>query len=525
MERLGVTNIFVEKYISTDWADEFQTRHSRVLRDLPKWVPRIHFFKSDTMGSARLRRQDLLRIADLVANGVEYLGFCVVRPYQPGPFAPPSIGETVLMPPRTALRVLPSIGDMAQVSDSLPTCCRTNFHAHILGREIDVAGMPFIQQDRAVSVCAEADLWMIARYMHELGHVRRYRPSEMERLAQKSGPTSPTREGLEAHQIFTALHEMGLHPDLVSPANAFDAVSLISAHTWSGVPVIASLGNKGRTNHVVTIVGCTYSRNRRSWDFRPRDFPVSMADYVSHVLVHDDQKGPYHSLAVGSRKSRDDRFHRLTLNGQPVFDLVFPGYPRVHLREEDVRLIAREWTQSIIPEQFMWPGGRMWSKNDMQKYVLRPYLLRSDLFKRRAWEIGSQVYGFWHGRRGDMPRQWGPLDWGAEYYVQQMLPRFVWVVDFVTPPEDVADPLLTDMVWGEMVFDSTAHFQDSMSSLLSFRLLGRMMWLDEPGEERPNRRVSWATRDYDSRDWSGAPDLYSGPYPSFLARPGVYGSK
>jgi hypothetical protein len=71
-----------------------------------------------------------------------YLGYSVIRPVKPN-----CIGRTLL------------------------THARRTEAVHLLGRQLEVEGFPFISQDSDATVCAESALWKLLRYYSNRYHL------------------------------------------------------------------------------------------------------------------------------------------------------------------------------------------------------------------------------------------------------------------------------------------------------------------------------------------------------------------
>src|SRR4029077_5104323 len=80
-----------------------------------------------------------------------YIGYSVIRPV-----AQRSLGRTVIDPEKVGRRLKDGF-----------YCLRTRFLVHVAGKELTVAGYPYISQDTDATVCAHATLWGVCRYFSE----------------------------------------------------------------------------------------------------------------------------------------------------------------------------------------------------------------------------------------------------------------------------------------------------------------------------------------------------------------------
>jgi len=318
--------------------------------------------------------------------------------------------------------------------------------------------MPFIQQDTTVGVCAEADLWMVARLMNKIGESKRFRPAEITSLATASKTNGPPREGLSDEQIMSGLQAMNLNPVCLYPANPGEAMDFIYSCIESGLPVIA-----GIPSHVIVVIGHYYSN--------PLNFlngSSSMSSSINRFIAHDDASGPYQQLEVGefipdaADADADDPFMLLTLDKSPV-DVCFASLPeRVHVTWNDVNKAIDIWLSEIrqYTSAIMGiPEDKLWLDEELQSIITRVYLRRSSDYKRDIL-IGEQTE-----RRHDSI---------VAQYLCMPMPKYVWVVE-LAQAADITNCETTDrMICGEIVIDSTGNRHVPEQTLLAFHLNGIM---------------------------------------------------
>ena len=179
------TAVFEYDYVDEDYQDEFACFYSKTFKKYPHRCTRVHFFSCAIPLKTRTG-------FDKYKNS--YLGFMVLRPTDLQ-----RVGRTILKP---------TLDDPNRQFIN----CTTSYSAHILGDDFRVQAMPFIQQDTQVGACAQASLWMLARYMSQrFGH-RRFLPAEINALAKAHmamGRPLPAESGLTPIQILDALQGMG----------------------------------------------------------------------------------------------------------------------------------------------------------------------------------------------------------------------------------------------------------------------------------------------------------------------------
>lgn len=486
VDRLNAKTIIAETYISTDWADEYQASYSRSFRDFSRRTTRLHFFRGIGKNKRTLSKKDLynLPVECTRQKNSAYLGYSVIRPFERAP-----VGDTVLRSPYWH-------------GSTDPVHCASTFKTHLLGHELFVRGMPFVEQDGNVSVCAEADLWMVARYMHRKGESRRYRPSEMASFATRYFAGGTIRDGLNVYQMYSALKEMGLNPEFIVPKSAEDAIRLLYTSVESEIPVIVTL-----EDHVFTVIGRSYSKNENL--IVDKD---SVAKHIDAFIAHDDQRGLYLELEIKSIEIENgetrlvvrDRENPIRDGEEESWEQVLACFvpmpsPRIGLREADVRGMVRKYliegqlfelVQSLptgIPKSY-------WPKSELTSLVNRIYLRRSDQFKRDILPATSKKIKSRDTRV-------------IALYLSLLMPKYVWVVELSEPGGySVNDPFKRRIV-GEMLFDASSHHRDIYNALLSIHLNGRIQFRGSFGYPDIDSPLP-----QDNRPWFYMDGLFRSPY-------------
>ena len=172
-----------------------------------------------------------------------YLGYSVNRPTRPN-----CIGRTLIAPEGR----VSAIGTMRLCAES----------PSIQGTELRVEGFPFISQDSDVTVCAQAALWMLARYFSNRYPIypESY-PVQIGNLTHdySVGRMYPTA-GLYVWQLAEALRRLDFAP-LLYARSQYDDPTATTCHTdhfdhllytyiESGIPVLAAF-----RNHVIVLFG------------------------------------------------------------------------------------------------------------------------------------------------------------------------------------------------------------------------------------------------------------------------------
>jgi hypothetical protein len=242
------------------FVEEISLYYSRCLLPKKNSCARIHIFRS-LIGDRLLHDPGVLDDILARAAGGEwkevndelqdcYLGFVVVRPLPSVP-----IGRTVLVPPPELA------GD--------PFFTTVSYTVHFLGFSIEVKGLAFQQQDRAVGACATTAVWTALQQSLKKEGGRPPTPSEITEAAVRfsvpGGRPLPS-SGLVIEQICEALRAFAFAPDLfeVKDSPSYFKLRLILSSLEES-PQISASANKLRLRNL---------------------------DYDS-LYIHDDRLGPY----------------------------------------------------------------------------------------------------------------------------------------------------------------------------------------------------------------------------------------
>lgn len=330
------TVVFEPDYVDEDYQDEFSAFYSKAFKTYGQRCVRLHFF------SCRIPRRTRTGFGHYRK---QYLGFMVIRPTDLQ-----RMGRTILHPPI----VDPNREFMH---------CGAPFRAHILGERFDVMAMPFIQQDTQVGACAQASLWMVARYMsHRFGH-REFLPAEINELAKANiamGRAYPAEFGLLWAQMLDALDAMGFfawsyslsgieacskHVDVAFPVDTAATEEIQAAQRFaqcsakladiayryieSGLPVIF-----GTANHALVGIGHTYD---------PASQATVAIQRIPEFIVHNDAEGPYGCMPLFGQAPDCVPFSDV--------DSIIAVVPKeVTLRGEEAEAMARKGVEELLEQ-------------------------------------------------------------------------------------------------------------------------------------------------------------------------------
>jgi len=323
------TVVIEDNYVDKDYQDEFSAFYSRAFRVYPQRCTRLHFFAEDIPENTS--------VLDLVKSRDQYLGFVVLRPTDLQ-----KIGRTILRP-------------FIRHPHAEFVCCKARFSAHIVGESFIIDAMPFIQQDTQVGACAQASLWMLARYMSQRFGYREFLPGEINHLAKSTralGRPLPAEWGLDLGQMLDALAGMGysavvyarqnieqcsVHIDKIFPVDpaapqdqqwrqkhmqqTAKLADITYRYVESGLPVILCTAN-----HALVAIGHVY------------DYAVTARLAIERIpafIVNNDAEGPYERIPIGSNNPDELSFLRIN-------EIVVVVPPEVTLRGEEAEAMASE---------------------------------------------------------------------------------------------------------------------------------------------------------------------------------------
>ena len=288
LREIGCKTVIVERhYVDRVFMHDSAVFYVRNLRSYPNHTSRLHFFADEFDQDGW--RDRITRAANgthaEVQEGLKqnYLGFSVIRPL---PGAP--VGRTVL--PANATR--PPAGTRSTFSPV------RRHVAHLAGFTLVIDGVPFQQQDHAVSACATTALWSALDSVASIEELPVSSPANIAEAATRyplqEGRAFPT-EGLTVKQICEASRSAGFSPIVISGGEHKDDLPQIYGYLTSGFAPVLSLvpadDPDATSGHAVCAVGV------RCGDVKPQTDPkLTFREESSSLLglyIHDDRLGPY----------------------------------------------------------------------------------------------------------------------------------------------------------------------------------------------------------------------------------------
>jgi hypothetical protein len=468
------TVLFERDYVDKDYQDEYAAFYSRAFKKYEPRATRLHFFAADFSDA------DISKLAAKVPKD-SYLGSLVIRPIDLQ-----RVGRTLLRP-------------IIKNPNLQFVHCLAEFDTHILGQEFTVKAMPFTQQDTQVGACAQASLWMVARYLsRRFGH-REFLPAEINALAKSQGGMGralPAELGLNWKQILDALEGMGLsawsysisqfddcsaHIDQALPeprkasqkkkkehhecVRILKLADIAYRYIESGLPVIF-----GTNNHALVGIGHTYDPSAKAKVAIQR---------IPAFIVHNDNTGPYGTMPLFTTKGHSG------LTFDKVEDIIAVVPPEVTLRAEAAEVRARGAIQGFLNLKTNNAAIPTYAdiifrlrpdlKNLLNQLEFRTFLIPSVDFQKKLREDAT------NGRFNALV---------ANRLIELDYPKFIWVTEISSsallnsPHRDKRKCL------GRVIIDSTAPARTRGEMVVHFcdflGMLDRQNNAAPPWEHVPN---------------------------------------
>lgn len=487
---LGCRSVLIEEeYIDKDYRNEFSNLYSKMFKKVDSYCKRLHFFRAQLSDEKQVFTEDEANLG--------YCGYTVIRPLEVG-----KVGRTSLAVHR----------DNPHLEYPL---CTTQLTSHLQGRDFNIEGSPFIQQDSMVMCCAHAAIWMAARYMHEEFGFPEWLPYEISENASRYFTLLPRilpTEGLTALEISNALTNMGYSPTMHSKPklseceteeghqrslDSWDPTRWIYRYIESGIPVIALF-----PDHVATIIGHTFAPDRWRRQFHEVSDPDTLSACYSHncvdgYIMHDDAVGPYRILPV----SLDDEAGHVNLGREDLLPLDDEDSPYRSLDDmeefivplpEKVYILAEHIDDIVKGLLLKGPHADMLYQNVLtiakrsnrtaleflrnlrssdNPMLLRVFFAKTVDYKRGLSEPepDDQVH----------PRV-------LEEYRKLHMPRFVWIIQITNPSYYCKESQEERKILGEILLDATANKLGL--PYLAIHLPG-ILFIRHPGDESLSKPI------------------------------------
>lgn len=318
--------------------------------------------------------------------------------------------ETILVPPHQ----VDDTGAKRQLLNNY-ICRDTKFTRTVRGREFEVSGFYYCQQNALVHVCAHACLRMALNSID--GSSAALSSVEI----NKQLGLAPPLAGLSLQNIQDVIASKTNSAAVVADCSIIppaDYLSLLTSYIESGFIVLFVFTTSNTIEHVVTVFG--HTRNSDEW--HPQAIPgysgpasapfYRSSAWVDHFVIHDDNLGPYYTLS--SRAFEVDK----SITAHWIIGIHPEHQPEIlpHYAENVAAIVLKGSLANFAAygdgNWFNYLVSRLWT------YVLRPILMSRDAYKAHL------LASIGHDQTKAMP---GELDPGDS------LPDWFWMVEFSLP--------------------------------------------------------------------------------------------
>jgi hypothetical protein len=417
----GAQSVLSESfYIDRDFSAAYAAFYATLFRPFRKYCQRVHFFANDL--TPLLTAPDTISLQELLEDRREgYLGSIVLRPLTHAPVSVCLISAQGLTVP------------LAQ-----EVTVRSEFTTHVLGVELSVQAMPLAQQDRRTGACAQAAMWMAGRHFYSRHSAQWFSMPDITEIALNPIDSAITRslpagsEWLTQDNMVRALRAMGRHPVMYAPDAAVNDVptwqalsprEIVSRYVDSGMPVILALQSAtDAIGHGVVAVGIERVDPKTVGPLPPR--PTD-AEFLTHFLVNDDQRGAYCRLPIAVKDKTAE--YPFCLETDLKFILV-PLPAKVFMTAEAADIISENMLAQVAAR--------------------RSELAATALGPDSGWDVDSEFYSavgagtlirrtyltYGWKYKARMLRNNVPEQFKAELLLMQ-LPRYVWVTEYSVPDD------------------------------------------------------------------------------------------
>lgn len=344
------------------------------------------------------------------------------------------------------------------------------YKIHTVGKEISIRAMPYMQQERVVSVCAHVAIWTILRFFSSrFANSKEYTMGDVVELIKSPQIRKIPSKGLSVEQISTALMDAGFSTIVIRKAKIGYETMMpeLIAYIDSGIPVICFSEKKchavvacGRSESKIQALSMMEDENTEDFSKRldllaEKDNPLIILESrcVDWIIVNDDNRAPYFGISAQPQVKLGQEESVGITNFSQIDFCIVPLYRRMQLSYADAEsvfkvLASKNRTSSGGPNE----EGYMWcvqKKSDMtalpEKLVVKIFLASANTFREYLRDnIFNQQQ-----KEEKVPAE-------LENLLYILYSRFVWVAQ-------IADltTYRNGMCSGMVLLDTTCSLEDS----------------------------------------------------------------
>jgi len=368
------------------------------------------------LDSESLLNKSIESIDDLDADS--YLGYITLRPL------PTNFISNIVMKPNKNFYDLKDSEKLFMIT--------VNQEVHIGNKKIEFPTFPFFHQDSMVTVCAHADMWMVANIMH-----KKYELDEIsiEKLVSGISPSGSGRnipsEGLTMEQLAYSIQANRWYARIKYFSNKSDnhtiiqnvdkIMQYIDSSIESGIPCMLAFNN-----HVIVIAGHTVTGNKE------REY-IIFDDSGHHIMSMFNEPEPKFSIKVSLKKLSET-----LLDIKNDIFLLCPEFERVYFPLKSVHQMMRLLGIGI-------------SKNMKISKDIRNTL--TDIIKNKNYRtliIDCKKLKTFFSENN------------INTFNECSLPHYIWFVEMYSGERGNPDSVI-----GYMLFDASAHQSDFKYSFIT----------------------------------------------------------
>lgn len=288
----GISFIIEKDYVDFSFLQDYSSYYVKCFNQYNRNCIRLHFFSYDYEALSKIYDYELSSCDAFIKDiHDKYLGFIVIRPI-----------PTTFIARACLRRYEPTDGKKHYLIDR-------EVKSHLLGIDFSVRTVPFIEQDKVLSVCATSALWSFFNAHKKMDSHRIPSPYEITTLAinNNSKGIGLLNNGLTIEMMCNCIKNNNLVPLNYELHNEkpFYFYELIHVFVSSGYPVILGLAvynNKPKKNkkyneenfiglHAVVVLG-----DELGDEINFKSDLSACSNYISKMYIHDDRIGPYARL-------------------------------------------------------------------------------------------------------------------------------------------------------------------------------------------------------------------------------------
>jgi hypothetical protein len=316
LESQNAKTIIIEyNYFSKIYIDSFLPLYQKGFLEFSKQCKRVHFFSIEILED---EFKELIYNEGNYHNSSsdKYIGNIVIRP------VPDSIfGESLLVPP--------------PMSEGIRLNSLMNYSINLFGISFNLNSLPFLEQDKYITTCANVALWIALNRTSHLFHHKLPNISEINSLAGQSHSVPGRRygTGFEVFQICNVIESLGLECEVRTEITVSSLKAIVASYNSLGIPILFGYSYNNEYTHLVTLIG--YDIGKPGSKIKnPQDINL-FSERITSLYCFDDQSGPYSKITIDSKNKVKN------WNGDKIEPhvLIVPIAESIRVKYEDILIV------------------------------------------------------------------------------------------------------------------------------------------------------------------------------------------